>query len=269
MPVKAAKLPVLIRSEDYPDKVLGEASTKAQAMKLIVKSSGCNREQIKIEKVGTDNLFNTIGVAFWTFSIVQIRESLTPKEAIAILRLPDEFDLLDLKTAYRTAAKKAHPDAGGTEAEFIRIDRAYNLLSSMLMKQSGSSERWDAYVAANMQKWEASFRKTWKAMVDRGLCNPTHEYNKANRYGLFYSTTIENFTRSYTEPLPSWFLNCVYPPLLGGGLSMLEVRQRYREHLIQIAPNKTLSEVWARKYWKLEFGEDVPWVFYLMPAKEG
>jgi len=263
------KIPVLTKPEDYPDRILGEASTKAQALKLIVKASGCDSEQIKVEKVGTDNLFNTIETAYWTFSIVQIATELTPKEAIAILKLPDEFDLFDLKTAYRTASKKAHPDAGGTEAKFIQVNRAYDLLMSLVLKQDGSSERWNLHVAENLGKWEKVFRKSWKAMVDRGLCNPEHQYNNANRYGLWYSTTIENFARNYTEPLPSWFLNCVYPPLIGGGMSMAEVRQRYREHLIQIAPNKTLSEVWARKYWCLEFGESVPWVFYLMPAKEG
>lgn len=229
---KQPKLPVLKNIEDYPDSILGEASTRAQAIKLIVKASGCNSEQIKIERIETDNLFNTIGTAYWTFSIVQAKEALSPKEAIDLLKLPAEFDLLDLKTAYRSASKKAHPDTGGTEAKFVQVNRAYDLLMALVLKNNGSSERWNLHVAEKMGEWEQEFRRQWKTMVDRGLINPTYEYNGKHRYGLWYSTTIENFTRNHTEPLPSWFLNCIYPPLLGGGLSMLEVRQRYREHLI-------------------------------------
>lgn len=34
-----------------------------------------------------------------------------------------------LKTAYRDAAKKAHPDAGGSNAAFIKVTQAYEVLS--------------------------------------------------------------------------------------------------------------------------------------------
>jgi hypothetical protein len=261
--------PILARPEDYPDRVLGEAKTKAQAKKLVCKWFEVAPERVAIEKIGLDNLLNTSGVVFWQYCIVKATEkAMSVQDAIALLNLPENFDLLDLKTCYRTAAKATHSDVGGEDAQFIEIKRAYDLLNTMLHKQSGSSERWDAYLLENLQKWEGIFRKQWKAMCDRGLINPAHQYNNANRYGLNYSTCIENFTREYCEPMPGWFLNCVYPPLLGSGISIAETRQRYREHLIAIAPNKTMSEIWARKYFCLEFGESVPWVFYLPPAKE-
>lgn len=52
------------------------------------------------------------------------------REYRSLLDLPIEgiLELSQIKSAYRKAAKKAHPDAGGTQAHFIRVKEACDAL---------------------------------------------------------------------------------------------------------------------------------------------
>lgn len=54
----------------------------------------------------------------------------TQKEYRSLLNLPElgSLELAQIKAAYRKAAKKAHPDAGGSQEMFIRIKEAYDAL---------------------------------------------------------------------------------------------------------------------------------------------
>lgn len=45
-----------------------------------------------------------------------------------LMGLPEDFTEKDVKKAYRRLAKIHHPDAGGLEANFIKLNRAYNYL---------------------------------------------------------------------------------------------------------------------------------------------
>lgn len=271
---KNPSLPIALCAEDIPHAVLGYASTKTQAKKLILKALGAIEGELQIEKIGADNLLNTSGAPFWQYTTRQVVETkpLTISDAIALLLLEEQFDLLDLKTAYRQKCKETHPDAGGSHAAFLQIDRAYDLLKSALLMQPDKAQHWDAYMQQHAAEWEQNFRADWKAVCDRGLRAPDYEHQGAFRYGLHYSTCIERFARKCTYPLDSWFLHVVYPEsrLLGNAdaPSIAEIRNAYRSHLLAISPNKLMAEIWARKYFQLEFGADVPWVFYLMPAKE-
>ena len=49
-------------------------------------------------------------------------------EARTILGVEAGVEAADLKKAYKVAALKAHPDKGGSQAEFIRVTQAYELL---------------------------------------------------------------------------------------------------------------------------------------------
>lgn len=48
--------------------------------------------------------------------------------AIKLLGLSEGFTIKDVKKAYRKLSKIHHPDAGGTEENFKRLNRAYNYL---------------------------------------------------------------------------------------------------------------------------------------------
>lgn len=56
------------------------------------------------------------------------------KEYRAVLDLPEEgtLKLSQIKSAYRKAAKKAHPDAGGSQELFLRIKEACDALLEQL-----------------------------------------------------------------------------------------------------------------------------------------
>lgn len=49
-------------------------------------------------------------------------------EAIALLQLPENFTLYQLKKAYRTQALQLHPDRGGEQQQFILLRQAYQQL---------------------------------------------------------------------------------------------------------------------------------------------
>lgn len=52
----------------------------------------------------------------------------------SLLNLPNEgmLEISQIKSAYRKAAKKAHPDAGGTQEMFIRIKEACDALLELI-----------------------------------------------------------------------------------------------------------------------------------------
>lgn len=54
-------------------------------------------------------------------------------DARKILGLAPEYSKEELKTQYRTLAKKYHPDHGGDVKKFKRIQRAYEKLSNMTL----------------------------------------------------------------------------------------------------------------------------------------
>lgn len=58
------------------------------------------------------------------------------EEYRALLKLPLEGILKSsqIKSAYHKAAKKAHPDAGGTQEMFIRIKEAYDVLHDLVRR---------------------------------------------------------------------------------------------------------------------------------------
>ena len=58
-------------------------------------------------------------------------------EAYAVLKhfaaqLPENFDLTELKTAYRRSVLKAHPDQGGTSETFQNVKKSYQILTALV-----------------------------------------------------------------------------------------------------------------------------------------
>ena len=52
---------------------------------------------------------------------------INPRE---VLGVADDASLAELREAYRTRARKYHPDAGGDEWAFRILNRAYEMLSA-------------------------------------------------------------------------------------------------------------------------------------------
>jgi hypothetical protein len=61
-------------------------------------------------------------------------------------------------------------------------------------------------------------------------------------------------------PRKEWFVGVLFE------VSSFLSRTLYREILLEIASNQRLREQWALKYYRLEFGFDTPYIFYLPPA---
>lgn len=47
-------------------------------------------------------------------------------------QLSDNFNLTELKTAYRRSALKAHPDHGGTSETFQNVKKSYQILTALV-----------------------------------------------------------------------------------------------------------------------------------------
>ena len=171
------------------------------------------------------------------------------KEASKVLGLPEKFTIAELKLAYRQAALKAHPDCGGTAEAFIDIDRAYDSLKYCV---SGEKEINLSYWDANFFDLEKKFKKVWLQAYKEAMEECT---------GLWYSTEIQRFTRAYCYPQDDWFRGVLFEK------PTFAIREYYRGFLLKIAPSQRLREEWAIKYYRLEFGFDTPYTFYLPPAK--
>jgi phosphoglucomutase len=49
-----------------------------------------------------------------------------------VAQLPDNFDLTQLKTAYRRSVLQAHPDHGGTSETFQNVKKSYQILTALV-----------------------------------------------------------------------------------------------------------------------------------------
>lgn len=180
---------------------------------------------------------------------------LTITHSLNILQLTTPFTMGELKKAYRTAALKHHPDCGGKAEVFIQVDAAYDLLKSCSSDSHKATDRtyWEKYWDSRLQELQQRFQTEWYKAFQTA---------KSEQNGMWFSTCIERFSRAYMYPRKEWFFGVLYKK------SSQNNRSKYRELLLEIAPNKTLKEQWALKYYRLEFGFDTPYVFYLPPAKE-
>ncbi len=166
--------------------------------------------------------------------------------ALNTLSLESPFTLLELKAAYRKAALKTHPDTGGSEKAFIAVDNAYDFLKSLAKDDTQITS---SYWEKRLPKLEKDFQEQWKKAWGKA---------KKDRTGLWFSTCIERFTRGHIEPRKEWFSGAIF-----GKQATLADAEEYRAFLLLIAPNRKHAEQWARKYYCLEFGNKLPWVFYL------
>lgn len=180
--------------------------------------------------------------------------------ALNVLDLEVDCNLIQLKMAYRAAVHKWHPDKHIGESPekiqqatemFLLIDQAYDFLEPILRERNklskGELESWQK---SRLPKWEKQFRALWRSAYQHTVSGQQYAAMELN-------TCILTFTRAAIAPPNSWFLHCLFE-------DTPEKRTMYREQLLRIAPNKTMKEVWARKYFNLEFGGG--WIFYLPGA---
>jgi hypothetical protein len=64
--------------------------------------------------------------------IIQILKTDADLELLGLTEMPDQAGL---DRAYRRAARTAHPDAGGSDAQFIAVKDAYDRLSEKLPRR--------------------------------------------------------------------------------------------------------------------------------------
>ena len=63
-------------------------------------------------------------------ALVACAAAMTSDEARAELQIPRRYSEKELKSAYRKRSVETHPDKGGTTEQFLRVSKAYELLSS-------------------------------------------------------------------------------------------------------------------------------------------
>jgi hypothetical protein len=136
-----------------------------------------------------------------------------------------------------------------------KINAAYDTLEAIAQSKGapfGIDAEWLAYAAVRQKDWEKSFRKDWVQAYRKTHLNEHYP-------GLHLGSCVENWRRGWQSPPPLWFRGALFE-------DTPENRRKYRAHLLEIAPNPAMAEVWARKSFNLEFG-DGSWVFYITPAK--
>jgi hypothetical protein len=74
-----------------------------------------------------------------------------------VLGVSKDADQKQIKTAYHSAAKRVHPDAGGTQVEMERVNEAYRVLSSPLLRRDYDASRPSPHV--NVHKHPSKTRK--------------------------------------------------------------------------------------------------------------
>lgn len=79
------------------------------------------REECERERIFRDSLFSRVKSA-------DNSVDKNKRNAIKLLGIEDSFTKDDVKKAYRRLARKHHPDAGGTEENFKRLNKAYQYL---------------------------------------------------------------------------------------------------------------------------------------------
>lgn len=162
--------------------------------------------------------------------------------------------MVELKKAYRTAALITHPDCGGNNEEFLNVDAGYDLLQTCASdyKQVNDSY-WATYWESRLEELQANFALEWRK---------AYKVAKKQKTGLWYSTCISRFARAYMYPRKEWFFGVLFKK------PTTRNTRQYRKFLLEIAPNQQFREQWALKYYRLEFGQDTPYVFYLPPPRE-
>lgn len=65
---------------------------------------------------------------FWKSTVNPARPALQRQQALAVLGLPANATIPQIKQRYRKLAKKHHPDLGGDPREMQRLTAAYEFL---------------------------------------------------------------------------------------------------------------------------------------------
>lgn len=80
-------------------------------------------------------------------------------EALNVLSLQMPFTQEQLKQSYKNAARKAHPDAGGTREGAILVNAAYETLGSYVGHASSGCLDNLPQTAADFDRWWSDFQK--------------------------------------------------------------------------------------------------------------
>ena len=136
----------------------------------------------------------------------------------------------------------------GKSGDFIKVDTAYDLLKHYV---TGSQNVSSSYWLKNFLDLEKKFKQAWQEAFKTAKNEST---------GLWYSTCIKRSSGAYIYPHDDWYRGVLFPE------PTTSDRDYYREFLLSVAPNQKLREEWAIKYYRLEFGFNTPYTFYLAPA---
>jgi DnaJ-class molecular chaperone len=109
-------------------------------------------------------------------------------EAFAVLGIPSGSPPDEIKTAYRRARSAAHPDLGGKDGDFGRVQEAYDLLSGNV---SNSATQPNA-----TRPFSASPVDTWFHNLGKDLSNPKNGLKKTVEWG-FHEDTWKLYSSSY------------------------------------------------------------------------
>jgi DnaJ-domain-containing protein 1 len=64
----------------------------------------------------------------WRSAVQPVRPVLQRQQALAVMGLPASATQQQIKTRYRTLAKRYHPDLGGDPRQMSRLTAAYSIL---------------------------------------------------------------------------------------------------------------------------------------------
>jgi curved DNA-binding protein CbpA len=91
---------------------------------------------------------------------------MTRTAARTLLKLREKYTTEELKRAYRTAARREHPDHGGSDKRMQLVNDAFKVLSTPEPKPAAVNSAAAAFRAAMQRQQQAEY-DAWKAETER------------------------------------------------------------------------------------------------------
>jgi hypothetical protein len=206
---------------------------------------------------------------------------ITLDQALKTLSLQMPFSKDQLKKAYRDAARKAHPDMGGTHEKAILVNLAYEVLQKHLdspycfnrqdiedARRKEQERRWREHYYNNPPQPKKKQPLSEEEKRKRNTTRQRNKFIKAWRQVHFTSLEVyknnpntgkemDDFILAMSKKFEYFDWKWMHRAVYKGHISKAKMKE-YKDFLLQVAYSKDIKTKaqWAKKYFELEFGKE-------------